>query len=142
MSSIRLRAVRAQPNASDLRQPCGQHGTVGGLNPGIHRNHNNIIPVRIHVHGQIFTAVQFSPLDWRRCIWINLRSAVVFLRKLESLFAWRFSATQSTTVEILAGGDLVATNKIFTAVLCLLGFGVYGFACNVGNFPAALWQKY
>ena len=38
LAAHRLKALGHNRNVSDLRRPCGQHGTIGGIENGIHRN--------------------------------------------------------------------------------------------------------
>ena len=49
------KALGHNRNVCDLRRPRGQHGTVGGIENGIHRNHNK---------GST-SWVQHVPLDWK-----------------------------------------------------------------------------
>ena len=40
LAEHRLKALGHNSNVSDLRRPCGQHGSVGGIDNDIRRNHN------------------------------------------------------------------------------------------------------
>ena len=104
-----VRPLGHNRNVCDLRRPCGQHGTVGGIENGIHQNRNRD---DVKMKNDAMQQVEVKHNKTRQRLAVLIWDGEKYLEeaKVDTVPGGRVAATPGEAAESEYVDDMVSTN--------------------------------